>query len=223
MDRTVSILGGTGPEGRGLARRWAQAGWEVILGSRDATRAERTAQEVSALAGPAARIRGAENAAAAASSEVVVLAVPFEGEVAILKRVASSFRPDAVLVSTVVPLAAAVGDRASRLLGVWQGSAAELAAELVPAGVSVVGAFHNISASVLDGTVDVDCDVLVCSDVAKAREAAFALAAAIPGCRPVHAGTLAHSRIVEALTALLIGINIRHKVHGAGVRITGLP
>ena len=115
-----------------------------------------------------------------------------------------------------------MGGRASRTLGVWQGSAAQQTAELVPKGVSVVAAFQNVSAEVLNGGDDVDCDVIVCSDDPNATQVAMELAAKIVGVRAIDGGKLENARIVEQITALLIGLNIRHKGHG-GIRITGLP
>jgi NADPH-dependent F420 reductase len=126
------------------------------------------------------------------------------------------------LIDATVPLAAAVGGRASRTLGVWQGSAAQQTAELVPKQVSVVAAFHNLSADLLNGEAPLDCDVIVCSDDANASRLTRDLAAKIPGVRGIDGGKLENARIVEQITALLIGLNIRHKGH-AGVRITGLP
>jgi NADPH-dependent F420 reductase len=218
---TIAILGGTGPEGQGLGVRWARSGLRVILGSRDENRARLAAQELAERSG--GEVEGMENAAAVAAADVVVLTVPFDAQIGVLKSVASSFRKGAVLISTVVPLATAIHDRSTRLLGVWQGSAAELAAELVPPHVAVVGAFHNVAASLLNSTGPVDCDVIVCSDDSRARHTAFELANRIPGVRPINGGKLENCRIVEAMTALLIGINIRYQVHTAAIRVTGLP
>jgi NADPH-dependent F420 reductase len=218
---TVTILGGTGPEGQGLGVRWARSGLRVILGSRDENRARLAAQELAERSG--GEVEGMENAAAVAAADVVVLTVPFDAQVLTLKHVAGSFREGAVLISTVVPLATAVSDRGTRILGVWQGSAAELAAELVPPHVDVAGAFHNVAASLLNSTGPVDCDVIVCADEARARRTAFELATRIPGVRAVNGGKLENSRIAEAMTALLVGINIRYKVHTAAIRVTGLP
>lgn len=223
MIESVAILGGTGGEGRGLARRWAAGGIRVIIGSREAQRARMAAEEIAdRLSGRAAQIAGMDNVAAVAASDVVVLAVPFDAQISILKAVKSSFRPDSIVISTVVPLAAAVGDRATRLLGVWQGSAAEQAAEFLPERVKIAAGFHNISAVLLDSDNDVDCDALICSNDAVARAVAVDLATAIPGVRAVDAGALENSRIVEQLTALLIAVNIRNKVKHCGLRITGL-
>jgi NADPH-dependent F420 reductase len=152
-----------------------------------------------------------------------VLTVPFEGHAALLKQLEGHFKPGSVLIDATVALAAAVGGRATRTLGVWQGSCAQQAAELVPEGVTVAAAFHNISADASTGDQPLDCDVIVCSDDKRARQIASQLAEKIPGVRAVDGGRLENSRILEQITALLIGINIRYKAHGAGIRITGLP
>lgn len=218
----VAIIGGTGPEGRGLAARWARAGLSVIIGSRDENRARIAAQELTDQLGGNVRIAGADNTSATAQSDTVVLAVPFEGQIATMKHLKSAFRPNAVLITTTVPLASAVGDRGSRVLGVWQGSAAEQAAEFVPDGVQVAAAFQNVSAALLMRDGPIDCDVIVCSDNAYARDVASELARKIPGVRALDGGKLENSRIVEQITALLIAVNIRHKVHAAGIRVTGI-
>jgi NADPH-dependent F420 reductase len=148
--------------------------------------------------------------------------VPFEGQAALLKQLKPAIRSGSILIDATVALASGVGGRASRTLGVWQGSAAQQAAELVPKGVSVVAAFHNLSAEILNGDEALDCDVIVCSDDADAAKLARTLAAKIPGVRAIDGGKLENARILEQITALLIGLNIRHKGH-AGIRITGLP
>jgi NADPH-dependent F420 reductase len=163
-----------------------------------------------------------ENSAACAASDLMVLTVPFEGQAALLKQLKPAIRPGSVLIDATVPLAASVGGRASRTIGVWQGSAAQQTAELVPKGVSVAAAFHNVSADVLNSDEDVDCDVIVCSDDPDATQIAMELAARIVGVRAIDGGKLENARIVEQITALLVGLNIRHKGHG-GIRITGLP
>ncbi len=220
--RVIGILGGTGPEGKGLARRWARAGETVCVGSRDAQRAEAAAEMICGeIAG--ARVKGRENAAAVEASSIVVVTVPFQGHAALLKQLKPAFRPGTILVDTVVPLAASVGGRPTRTLGVWEGSAAEQAASILGKNVRVVAALENISATLLEGDAPVDCDAIVCSDDDEARQAAAELAAKIPGVRAVDGGRLENARIVEQLTALLITINIRHHVHGAGLRLTGLP
>lgn len=222
MSRPIAVLGGTGPEGFGLALRWVQAGETVIIGSRDVHRAQDAAAKIKARAGASAPVSGEENAAACAESNLLVLTIPFEGHANLLKRIKPAIQPGSIVIDATVPLAASVGGRATRTLGVWQGSAAQETAELVPKGVSVVAAFQNTSAEVLNGDGAVDCDVVVCSDDPEAAKVTRALAARIPGVRPIDGGKLENARILEQITALLIGLNLRHKGH-AGIRITGLP
>lgn len=219
---TIAIVGGTGPEGSGLALRWARAGQQIIIGSRDAARAQQKAAEIAAQT-QNQNVTGAANAEAVAAADVIVLTVPFPAQAQTLKDLKSAFRPGAILIDATVPLASTIGGRATRVLGVWQGSAAQQAAELVPKGVLVAAAFQNIGAELLQGAADVECDVIVCSDDDEARQAAIELANLIPGARGVDGGKLENARTVEQLTALLIAINTRYKVHSAGLRITGLP
>jgi 8-hydroxy-5-deazaflavin:NADPH oxidoreductase len=224
VSRAIAVIGGTGPAGTGLARRWARAGETVIIGSRDATRAQQVAETIRKRAGANAQVSGMDNSAACAASDLLVLTVPFEEQAALLKQLKPAIRPGSVLIDATVPLAASVGGRASRTIGVWQGSAAQQTAELVPKGVSVAAAFQNVSAEQLnsDNNEDVDCDVIVCSDDPDATQVAMELAVKIAGVRAIDGGKLENARIVEQITALLIGLNIRHKGHG-GIRITGLP
>jgi NADPH-dependent F420 reductase len=218
----IAIVGGTGPEGSGLALRWARAGESIIIGSRDAERARAAAAQIAERAGALASVEGTENATAVKMCDIVVLTVPFAGHADLLRQLKPSFRQGTVLIDATTPLASAVGGRPTRMLGVWQGSAAEQAQEMVGKNVSVAAAFHSLSSTVLDGDQDVDCDVIVCSDDDRARAVASELAMKIPGVRAIDAGKLENARIVEAMTALLITLNIRHKVHGAGWRVTGL-
>jgi len=220
--RPIAVLGGTGPEGFGLALRWVQAGETVIIGSRDAKRAQDAAEKIKQEVGARAKVSGAENSAACAAADLLVLTVPFEGHAGLLKQLKPAIRPGSIVIDTTVPLAASVGGRATRTLGVWQGSAAQETAELVPKGVSVVAAFHNVGSELLNAEGPVDCDVIVCSDDANASQIVQGLAAKIPGVRAIDGGKLENARIVEQITALLIGLNIRHKGH-TGIRITGLP
>jgi NADPH-dependent F420 reductase len=220
--RPIAIIGGTGPAGMGLALRWARAGEPVIIGSRDAARAEHVAATIRQRVGASAQVSGLENSAACSATDLLMLTVPFAGQAALLKELKPSIRAASILIDATVPLAASVGGRATRTLGVWQGSAAEQTAELVPKGVSVAAAFHNLSADLLNGDDDLDCDVIVCSDDPRATEVAMNLATKIPRIRALDGGKLENARIVEQITALLIGLNIRHKGHG-GLRITGLP
>jgi 8-hydroxy-5-deazaflavin:NADPH oxidoreductase len=217
---TIAIIGGTGPEGSGLALRWARAGETIIIGSRDSQRALATADEIREKTG--GEVSGAENKAACESADIVVLTVPFEVHAEMLKHLKPAIRPGQIVVDTTVPLAASVGGKPTRTIGVWQGSAAQETAELVPEGVAVVAAFHNISAGLLKHNGPVDCDVIVCSDDKHAASRVRDLARKIPGVRALDGGKLENARIVEQITALLIGFNIRHKGH-SGLRITGLP
>lgn len=218
---TIAIIGGTGPEGSGLAFRWARAGEKIVIGSRNVERAAATAAGIAERVN-SKTISGTDNISASAAADIVVLTIPFEGHAETLKHLRSSFRPGQILVDATVPLAASVGGKPTQPLGVWQGSAAQQAAELVPEGVAVVAAFHNVCADCLNGDDPVDCDVLVCSDNKEAGKKVRELARKIPGLRAIDGGKLENARIVEQITALQIGLNIRHKGR-AGIRVTGLP
>lgn len=225
-NQRIAIIGGTGDQGKGLALRWAQAGFDIIVGSRAAERAEDAAKDMKEIltkAGfPDAAVSGAHNLEAAASSNLVVLTVPFAAQINTLKEIRDKLQPGTVLIDVTVPLEPAVGGKPTRVLGVWAGSAAEQCKEQVPDTVTVVSAFHNVGAEALaDLSHEVECDVIVCGDKKDAKESVRPLVAAIPGCRFVDGGVLANSRTVEAITALLIGINIRYKGH-TGIRITGI-
>jgi NADPH-dependent F420 reductase len=217
----VSIIGASGALGFGLAVRWGRAGIPVVIGSRDEGRAEETAQRARAAV-PDGDFTGAENADAATRAEVVVLTVPFRNQSETLTNLKGVLREGQTVVDATVPLAAAVSGRATRMLGVWQGSAAEQAAEMVPDGVRVVSALHTISAPLLSDLGHVlDEDILVCGDRREDKQAVMELVDRIDGLRAVDAGRLEMARIAESLTALLISINVRNKTH-AGIKITGL-
>ena len=223
MARKIALLGGTGAEGSGLAYRLAKAGEHILIGSRDAVRAQETAKLLRERIGGAAQIEGMDNPSATAACDIAVLTVPFSGAVALLRQLKSVWKPGTIVIDTTVPLAATVGGAATRVLGVWQGSAAQQTQELLPAGVSLAAAFQNLGADVLASDNPVDCDVLVCSDDEKAKQVTAELVGKIPGARALNGGKLENARIVESLTALLVGLNMRYKVHGAGIRFTGLP
>ena len=223
MSRKIAILGGTGAEGSGLAYRFARAGEHIVIGSRDPARAEETARKLRERIGANSQIEGMDNSSAAAACEIAILTVPFSGVATLLKQLKNVWKPGTTVVDTTVPLAATVGGAATRMLGVWQGSAAEQTRELLPAGVSLAAALQNLGAELLSGDAPIECDVLVCSDDEKARQVASELVTKIPGARPLNGGKLENARIVESLTALLVGLNMRYKVHGAGIRFTGLP
>lgn len=222
-EEAIAILGGTGDQGLGLALRFAKAGRPVVIGSRKLDRAETAAKEVLASV-PGADVVGLENADATRRAPIVILSVPFEHSASTLKGLKDVLAEGQILVSMGVPLATAIGDGAVRTVGVWQGSCAELAAALVPVGVPVVSAFQNVSAHRLQHLEDeVECDVIV-SGAKAPRQRIMDLCGLVPGLRAVDGGPLANARMVEAWTALLIGLNARYKVpEGLGFRITGLP
>ncbi len=218
----IPIIGGTGALGAGLARRWAAAGVPIALGSRSAERAEEAARTVREAV-PGAEVSGLLNEDAAQAAEIVFLTVPFRAQSENLNNLREALRPGQILVDCTVPLAAAVSGKATRSLGVWQGSAAQQAQEMVPEGVTVVAALHTVGAPTLsDLEAELGEDVLVCGDKKADKARVARLIELIPGLRAVNAGPLEMARIVEQLTPLLISINVRHKAH-AGIRITGLP
>jgi len=221
-NETIAILGGTGDQGLGLALRFCRSGRRVVIGSRKADRAVEAAENVRSQV-PEADVEGLGNEDATAAAEIVILSVPFEHTASTVKTIKDSLRAGQILVSMTVPLATAVGDGAVRTVGIWQGSAAELVASLVPKGVDVVSAFQNVSSHRLqDLTATVDCDVVV-SGAKAAREKIMALCPLVPGLRALNGGPLSNARIVESMTALIIGLNIRHKCpEGLGIRFTGL-
>ena len=222
MAEPVTIIGGTGALGFGLAVRLGREGTPVVIGSRAAERAAEAAAKAAQRV-PGGTFEGLENPEAAQRAEALFLCVPFRNQAENLGNLAPVLREGQLLVDATVPLAAAVGGRATRVLGVPQGSAAQQAAEMVPDGVRVVSALHTVSATML-GSLDhtLDEDVLVCGDRKADKARVAALLDQIPGLRCVDCGRLEAARIAEALTALLIGVNARYKTH-AGVRLTGLP
>jgi NADPH-dependent F420 reductase len=217
---TLAFLGGTGDQGRGLARRFAMAGHPVIIGSRSAERAESAAAELRESVGEgAAAISGVANADAAAAAEVVVVAVPWEGHETLLQSVAPALAGK-IVVDCVNPLG--FDERGAYALSVTEGSAAEQAAAILPDS-RVVAAFHHVSAVLLldRGVDEVDTDVLVLGDDREATDLVQALVAEIPRMRGVYAGRLRNAHQVEALTANLISVNRRYKAH-AGIRVTDI-
>ena len=222
MNDPIPIVGGTGALGFGLALRLAAAGRPVTIGSRDEGRAEEAAAKVRDRV-PGAEVEGLENSDAARRGPIVFLCVPFRAQSENLTNLKEALEPGQILVDATVPLAAAVSGKATRLLGVPQGSAAMQAQEMVPGGVTVVSALHTVSAAALaDLDEHLDEDVLVTGDDRDAKRSVAELIALIEGLRPVDAGKLEVSKLVEGLTPMLISVNIRHKTH-AGVKLTGLP
>ena len=218
---TIPIIGGTGALGSGLAKRWAKAGVKVVIGSRDAGRAAEAAAKVAEETG--GDVTGMENADAARAAEVVFLTVPFRNQSEYLTNLKGALEPGQIFVDCSVPLAAAISGKATRTIGIWQGSAAQQAQEMVPEGVTVVSALHTVSAPGLaDLSVELGEDVPVCGDKKADKARVAELISLIEGLRPVNAGSLETSRIVEQLTPLLISVNIRYNTH-AGIRFTNLP
>jgi 8-hydroxy-5-deazaflavin:NADPH oxidoreductase len=219
---TIPIVGGTGALGAGLALRWARAGAPIVLGSRSAERAEEAAAKLREKV-PEANVRGLANGEAAEQAEIVFLTVPFRAQSENLNNLREALQPGQVLVDCTVPLAAAVSGKATRSLGVWQGSAAQQAQEMVPEGVTVIAALHTVGAPTLaDPDAELDEDVLICGDRKADKARVARLIELIGGLRPVNAGALEMARIVEQLTPMLISINTRYKAH-AGIKLTGLP
>lgn len=220
----VAVLGGTGALGSALALRLAAAGQPVIVGSRELDRAEATVARLrERLPADAAPLTAATLQRATEQAELLLLCVPFRNHSETFTALRHVLREGQLLVDATVPLAAAISGKATRTIGVWQGSAAQQAQEMVPEGVRVVAALHTISAKLLaDPEHGLDQDVLICGDRKADKRIVAALLQRIDGLRAVDAGLLEQARIVEQLTATLIGINVRYKAH-AGIRITGLP
>jgi len=215
---TIAVLGGTGKEGSGLVLRWAHSGYRVLIGSRDAARAASKADELNALLGESL-IRGLSNVEAAAEADLVVVSVPYGGHRAILESI-----KDAVQGKIVVDVTVPLKPPAVRVVHVPEGQSASLEAQAILGdNVRVVAAFQNVGAAHLkDLSHGVDCDVLICGDDPDAKNEVAQLVEAIPGMRAVDAGPLANAVAAEALTPVLLYINKRYKVSGAGIRITGL-
>lgn len=222
MPEPVSIIGASGALGFGLAVRLARAGCAVTIGSRDAERAEQASARARELV-PGSLVAGLPNEVAASRNELVILSVPFRSQSETLNTLREVLQPGQVVLDATVPLAAAVGAKATRMLGVWQGSAAQQAQEMVPAGVTVLSALHTVSAASLrDLEHELDEDVLLCGDKRADKQRIAALLGAIDGLRCVDCGRLEMARVTESMTALMISINARYKTH-AGVKLTGLP
>ena len=218
----IPIVGGTGALGYGLALHWARAGVPVVIGSRSPERAEEAAGRLREAV-PEAQAEGLQNEDAAKRGPIVFLTVPFRAQSENLNNLRGALEPGQLLVDCTVPLAAAVSGKATRSLGVWQGSAAQQAQEMVPDGVTVIAALHTVSAPELnDSDAELDQDVLICGERKADKARVAALVDLIPGLRAINAGSLEMARIVEQLTPMLISINSRYKAH-SGIRITGLP
>jgi len=214
----LAILGGTGNEGPGLALRWAKAGHKVIIGSRQAEKGERVAAEINARLG-AALVVGMTNEDAIRACDVAALTVPYAAQNPLLESLKDVLQGKVLINVTV----AMQPPKVARVYIPPEGSACEQAQALLGPGVQVVAAFQNVGAHNLeDPELPLNCDVLVCGDSKEAKAIAIGLAEDL-GTRGIDAGPLVNAKVVEGLTSVLIGINIRYKVPGAGIRITGLP
>lgn len=218
----VAIIGASGALGFGLAVRLGRVGVPIAIGSRDEARAEETAERARTVV-PEGTFTAHDNAGAARAARTVILSVPFRNQSETLTNLKGALEPGQLLIDATVPLAAAVSGKATRMLGVWQGSAAQQALEMAPDGVRVVSALHTVSAASLsDLEHTLEQDVLVCGDSRSDKREAAALIELIDGLRCVDCGKLEMSRTTESLTAMLISVNSRYKAH-AGVRLTNLP
>jgi NADPH-dependent F420 reductase len=217
----IPIIGGTGTFGYGLAVRWAQAGEQIVIGSRKAERAAEVAARIRATFADA-EVEGLENAEAVTRGPIVFLTVPFGAQSETLTDLKEVLQAGQIVVDCTVPTAAAIGGKASRTIGIWQGSAAQQAEEMVPEGVTVISALHTVNAAALAEGDPIEQDVLICGDRKADKARVAELVERIEGLRAVNAGALEMARIAETLTSLLIAINFRYKSR-AGIRITGLP
>jgi NADPH-dependent F420 reductase len=218
----VAVIGASGALGFGLAIRLAAAGVPIAIGSREPARAQETAERAAALV-PGGTFSAHDNEGAAKEARTVILSVPFRNQSETLTNLKGALTEGQLLIDATVPLAAAVSGKATRMLGVWQGSAAQQALEMAPDGVRVVSALHTVSAAGLANLGEtLDQDVLVCGDSRADKREAAELIERIDGLRCVDCGRLEMARTTESLTALLISVNSRYKAH-AGVRLTGLP
>jgi NADPH-dependent F420 reductase len=219
--KPVAVIGASGALGFGLALRFARAGVAVAIGSRDPRRAEETAARAQERVAEGS-FEAFDNVGAARAADVVILSVPFRNQSETLADLSGALSPGQLLIDATVPLAAAVSGKATRMLGVWQGSAAQQALEMVPDGVRVVAGLHTVSAaSLAEIEHPLEQDVLLCGDSREDKRQAARLIECIEGLRCVDCGRLEMARTTESLTAMLIAVNARYKVH-AGIRLTDL-
>jgi NADPH-dependent F420 reductase len=219
--KKIAIIGGTGDLGLGLALRWAKVGREIIIGSRQEEKAVKAAQEIKSILGDV-NVQGKGNVEAAKEAQIIVLSVPFQFLVPTMRQIRDVLYEGDIIVSVIVPLAVEIGGFSpTQVVTPWQGSAAELIQSLAPPGVHVVSAFQNMSSYRLqDVDNPVECDAIISGNKSARREV-MELAELIPGVRGIDGGRLDYARLVEPITALLIGLNIRYKnKEGIGIRFT---
>ena len=220
--KKIAIIGGTGDLGFGLALRWAHVGREIIIGSRKAEKALKATEEIKRILGEDAPVEGMDNVEAAQNAQIIVLSVPFQFLVPTMRQIKDALQEGDIIISVIVPLAVEIGGFSpTQVVTPWQGSAAELIQSLTPPGVHVVSAFQNMSAHRMrDIDSPVECDAII-SGRKSARTEVMELAELIPGVRGIDGGRLDYARLVEPITALLIGLNIRYKnKEGVGIRFT---
>jgi len=218
----ISIVGGTAGLGRALGIALARAGAEVVIGSRVAEKAVTAADEITGIVGGDAAVQGGANPEVVSDAEVAIVAVPYPGQAEIYKTILPRLPEGITVIDCTVPLASEVGGKPTRVIGVWEGSAAQQARDLIGRKFAMASGFHTVMAGVLESGDEVG-DVLVCGDKT-AREVAKKVVGMLPGARFVDCGPLEQARILESITALLIGINLRYKLDpGAGIEITRLP
>lgn len=220
---TIAVVGGTAGLGYGLASRLSKGGENVVIGSRTAEKGVMAADRVRAAV-PGSHVEGGENPKVVGDAEVIIVAVPYAGQAAIYRSIKDTLPPKTPVIDCTVPLASEVGGKPTRMIGVWEGSAAQQARGILGREVPLASGFHTVMAGLLEAVDEpVSEDVLVCGDP-EAKSAAERIVGRIEGARFVDCGPLESARILESITALLIGINQRYKLDpGAGIRITQLP
>ena len=218
----VAVIGGTGEEGFGLSLRLAAAGHRVIIGSRSTEKGSGKASEANGLVAARIPVEGTTNEEATTAGEVVFVTVPYAGQADIYRAIKPAVRAGQIVCDATSPLATAVGGRAWQVIRPWHGSAAEAAKAILGSGPRLVSAFHTVAAETLnDLETPLESDVLVCGADKEAKSATGSLIADIPNLRWVDCGGLEMARIVETLTALLIGVNRAYKIHDSGFRMVG--
>lgn len=227
---TIAIIGGTGDEGFGLALRLVLAGEDIIIGSRSAERGQAAAEKASDMlglgsgAGTRGTISGTTNEEATSRSDIVFVTVPYAGQAEIYRSIRDALRLEAIVCDATSPLATAVGRPAWQVVRPWEGSAAEQAKSILPKETRLVAGFHTVSAEPLqDLERTVEGDVLLCGPEPEAKAAVGALVEKIPNLRWVDVGPLSMARIVEPLTAVMVGVNRAYGIKDAGILVTGRP
>lgn len=220
----IAVIGGTGDQGLGLALRYAKVGEDVVIGSRKAEKAENAVAEIENLLGHSVKnLEGMSNPDAAVVSDVLILTVPLQAQKPTLDSI-KEYVDGKIIIDATAPLNSNIGGSPMEFIEVWEGSAAERTAAILKGkDVAIVSAYSNISSSsLMNHEKDIDCDCLVCGNNDEAKLKAMELINKLPGVKAIDCGDISRSRIVEKITPLLIGLNIKNRTHYAGIRITGL-